>query len=337
MKLSGITAAIILSCFSTLSAVDELGRLEDAQKRYPSLFVPGSVHEFSVRGGTCYIFSGQSEQFFTGELAETDSELYQEAALAAKNNLYQYFRKQGKRLVVELSSCGVMYRFNDRKLYTVVLYVPKDKVAVTVAEATALPPSVPSSGAASVLSSAPGKAQSKQPSGEQGVKGDAAVGAAAGSAVPGEGAGAPPRGEAEKEADMGDAATSDAKPVHVLDQPSMFERRVSKFMSRLEENPADVLAMISLADMYKKQGRFQEALGYYFKAVPYLVKDPYFDHEERLRILMECGGMGEQLQEDYLALKCYRLVLRFECTSEQRHKANAAVSRLVLRNHVDLK
>lgn len=57
MKLSGITAAIILSCFSTLSAVDELGRLEDAQKRYPSLFVPGSVHEFSVRGGdVLYLF-----------------------------------------------------------------------------------------------------------------------------------------------------------------------------------------------------------------------------------------------------------------------------------------
>lgn len=132
MKLPGILIFLALA-FSSL-AFEDLGPLAIVRQKRPELFVPGRISSVTINAVPCYVFAGQAEQCFIGEFSESSSELYEEAALAAKNFFYESFSQKGFETTVTMSNCSVLYRFNDTKIYTVTLFVPKKNVAVSKRE-----------------------------------------------------------------------------------------------------------------------------------------------------------------------------------------------------------
>ena len=129
MKLPGIS--IILALALQTFAFEDLGPLASVRRKRPELFVPGRVLVVDVKGTPSYVFSGVSERSFSGAFAEPESELYDEAVLSAKSNFYEHFSKGDKRIGISMSRCQLLYRYNDRKTYTAVLFVPKANVKIT--------------------------------------------------------------------------------------------------------------------------------------------------------------------------------------------------------------
>lgn len=123
--------AIWTTCttFAALAA-NELGTLTEAHKHHPAVFVSGNVLPYTVSGVEGYTYIGEAEQYFTGNQAESDSELYQEACLDAKGNLLRYLRKGRPACQVALSGAIVMYQYVEGKMRYVVCFVPKDSVVI---------------------------------------------------------------------------------------------------------------------------------------------------------------------------------------------------------------
>ena len=130
MKLPGLIFSLFVLS-TALFAYEDLGEIDAARKKYPEIFDPGSIHKVKINGKMCYVFSGQAEQSFTGKNAEAEGELYEEAALDAKNLFYHSLSKGNKRITVTMKECMPLYQFNDKKKYTVILFVPEENVVVT--------------------------------------------------------------------------------------------------------------------------------------------------------------------------------------------------------------
>lgn len=111
-------------------AANELGSLSEARKHYPAVFVSGNVLPYTVAGVEGYTYVGEAEQYFTGNQAESDAELYQEACLDAKGNLLAYLKKSHPSCEITLSGATVMYQYAEGKMRYVVCFVPKDAVLI---------------------------------------------------------------------------------------------------------------------------------------------------------------------------------------------------------------
>jgi len=131
MKLPGMFIFAVFCASIPLFSYEDLGSLKTARKTHPEIFIPGSVNTISLQSKPYYVFSGEAEQCFSGEFAEPESELYEEAVLSAKSNFFEFLTKGKKTLTVSMSRCSVLYRFHDRKGYTVILFVPKGTVKVS--------------------------------------------------------------------------------------------------------------------------------------------------------------------------------------------------------------
>ena len=131
------TAILILPilAFSLSSfALNELGAFDDARAKNPAIFVPGNVLEYAIEGVSGYVFNGEAEQCFSGNMAESDSELYQEAVLDAKSNLRKYLAKRTKSDAFQLSAVRKLYEYPDGKMRRVVLFVAKESVSALPAQ-----------------------------------------------------------------------------------------------------------------------------------------------------------------------------------------------------------
>ena len=115
MKLPALI--FVVFCTSVLMAFEDLGPLKTAQNKYPQIFKTGSINIISVNNIPCYVFSGEAEQAFSGDFAESPSELYAEATLSAKSNFYEFLSKKDKKAVITMSGCKVLYQYND-KIFT---------------------------------------------------------------------------------------------------------------------------------------------------------------------------------------------------------------------------
>jgi hypothetical protein len=121
---------ILLFNIGFLFSFEDLGPLKDAQKNYPQIFKIGSVNTITINKVVYYCFSGQAEQPYTGNLSLSDSELYQEATLVAKSNLFTFLSKKDKKVNISLSGNQVLYQYNDKNIYTVILFVPVANVKI---------------------------------------------------------------------------------------------------------------------------------------------------------------------------------------------------------------
>jgi hypothetical protein len=109
---------ILLFNIGFLFSFEDLGPLKDAQKNYPQIFKIGSVNTITINKVVYYCFSGQAEQPYTCNLSLSDSELYQEATLVAKSNLFTFLSKKDKKVNISLSGNQVLYQYNDKNIYT---------------------------------------------------------------------------------------------------------------------------------------------------------------------------------------------------------------------------
>ena len=291
MKLPGMVF-LIFWCLPLLFSYEDLGPVADARKKYPEIFIPGSVHIVSIASKPCYVFSGEAEQCFTGDFAEPESELYDEATLAAKNNFYEYLTKGKKTLTVSMSQCSILYRFHDKKIYTVILFVPKANV--------------------SIRDSAPALPSVSAPAASAGVS--AGNSSASVAAVPGRDTVSPP-------------AESASAPA----MKSSFERRAAKYLQQMEKDPRDVIACSGLAWLYLQNGDSTKALFYFRKTVALTADNPFFDNAEKIRIILQTAKLSESLGKNHLALKYYYFLLKHDCPKEYCDAATAAISKIRLK------
>ena len=296
MKLPVMIGALL--CAGALAAYEDLGPLAEARKQYPGIFEAGSVSTLTVKGTPCYVFQGEAEQLFSGEFAEAAGELYEEATLTAKSNFYKHFTRPGESLSITMSGCSVLYQFNNKKIYTVILFVPKQNVTI---ERKKLPPPPE-----------PIKEPERVPAPE----------------VKPEPAGQPVSEPAEAPENES-KPDSEGKPAAVEQKP--LERRIAKFTKRLEKDPHDLIALIALGDILRKSERDGEAIPYYRRAVAEFGNNTYFDPREKIRVLFDLAAIAEENGRYGLALKCYRLSLRQPGSSDQKQLATSSINRLRLK------
>jgi len=306
------------------TAIEELGPLISVRRKRPELFVPGNVLVVDIKGTPCYVFSGESEQSFTGAFAEAESELYEEAVLAAKNNFFVRLSKGDKETFVSMSGCRILYRYNNKKIYTVVLCVPKSNVTIT--KRVMPPPAAPATKPqAEKKTEAPAPAQNVEvvPAAPA-VKPPAHLPAD----KPVERHEQPSAGPAAKVPESTARAAKGAEDPLVL-RP--FERRIAKFSRRIKKNPDDILAHSALGDLYKEHNYYDEAIIQYEAAIKLLARNPFFDTQEKIKLIFNTATLYETVEKYNLALKYYHLVLRHPCSVAQRKAALAAISRLRLK------
>ena len=306
MKLPGILTfiAFILSSF----AFEDLGSLDVVRKKRPDLLIPGSVSTANINNVPCYVFAGQAEQCFSGDFAESDNELYEEAALAAKKHFFDKFYRKEDRTVVKMSNCSVLYRFNDRKIYTVVLFVPQKDVIIEK-NVSATPPS--NSSPSSALSGdvkpfSPEKAVSETPAG--GNSGFAKNPASAANA-------------SKSDAVSSSSPTADA-------EADLTDKKIERLTKRIAACPDDALSHIRLGRLYLKKGDRANAVSAFKTAIIYAERMKFLEEEEKVELIYSTAELCEMINDYKAAIKYYRLVLKHKCSDDVRRKALAGIGRI---------
>lgn len=126
-----ILFTLVIMCIATSGwGLNDLGSLSEAKKTHPSIFVPGNVLKYTVSGVKGYVYNGESEKCFTGDMAEKDSELYQEAVLDAKRNLITFLCKQNSNAEISISGAIKLYEYPEGNMRRVICFVKEDMVSV---------------------------------------------------------------------------------------------------------------------------------------------------------------------------------------------------------------
>lgn len=308
MKLSGMIFFVLLVSLTALYGFEDLGKIDAARKAYPEIFIPGSIHETMVNGKLSYVFMGQSEQCFSGKFAEPESELYEEATLSAKNFFYEKLSEGDKTATITMSQCAVLYRFNNKKIYSVILFVPKNNVSISrkpKAQCHAVPQ----------LLSAKNKDLPKKTSDTHSERSSFEV--SSGKKNPQE------NGKiVHQPKDTGMKSETDL---------SALERRKRKYALRLEKNPNDPISNFNFGKIYELENNFETALKYYQNAVTTASKDEFFDHQEKVNMILSTAQLCEKLDRNNLALKYYYLLLKYKISPKVRQHATRKISQIRLK------
>ena len=134
MTSSRIVACALISVASVAIAFEDLGPIETARRDHPNIFVPEEVNVVDINSETHYVFSGQAERCFPDE---TDSELWEEATMSAKNVFYAHLSGEKEGVKISMSGCKPLYRLHDGNVFTMIMCVPRDKVLVTTEKTAA--------------------------------------------------------------------------------------------------------------------------------------------------------------------------------------------------------
>ncbi len=140
-----LLAILLLALAPQSVALDELGVLAEAQRKHPAVFIPGNVLRYTLADTPGYLFNGEAEQDFSGDLSESDSELYREALADAKVNLSAFFAQKVPGKTLTLRAVRTLYAFPEGKLRRVVCFVAEGDISFS--EPTppeTLPPPKPS-------------------------------------------------------------------------------------------------------------------------------------------------------------------------------------------------
>lgn len=318
-----LTILALLVPFVAFS-LNEFGGIEEARSRYAEMFIPGVVEEVLLGGVPWCSWCGAAERCFKDE---KDSELYEEAEVQSKLNLYEYFKKREKDPDVKVSIAGgrKLYQFRDGNDYLVVMGVPKSGLTITrspqregvpltkVSPAPAeMPPSEKkiASDKQSVPLCEPSAANEEKTS--MPVKADAAVSKPVSVA------------EEEKLAKAGETPRS-------ADQETVSdEEKLVILRKRLEKNPGDFNVRIRMAHIYDRQGNPRRAMRNYMDAVRMVMLDMGASAETQAEILKEVAWYAERNGEYAIALKYYRALLRTG-VKEHAQFASSHVSQMLLK------
>jgi len=304
---------MLVLCRSSF-ALNELGALDAARAKNPAIFVPGNVIEYVITGVSGYVFNGEAEQCFTGNMAESDSELYQEAVLDAKNNLRKYLVKHMKAEAFQLSAVKKLYEYSDGKLRRVVLFVAKEGVSACSVQAVAMAGDKTNEVSASEGNMTPTR-KSVTPSMDS-----------SNMAIP--------------------TSTNVASVVTTTSCVKRSERsyesvtsrvdKISMYLKQIKENPDDCIAMSKVAKIYARQGMLSDASMLYGRIVKVVLANEKMDKMFAAGLLMEAARFERNSGNVDYAFKYYRLFNR--CDGLRRWKlhdmvdeANKNISSLLLK------
>ena len=300
MKNPGIIFLVICMCFEAF-AFEDIGTLTDARKSHPEIFIPGSVNTLDFKSQTHYVFSGESEQCFTGEFVESTSELYDEATLSAKNNFFEFMTKGNKNLSVNMSGTTVLYQYNDKKIYTVILAVPKKQVTITKNNPATFRAEQESPSAISLVMPQQSKTTTTIVAPEESVH--------------------------KTVSQETQSAVTESTAVNI---GNPTQRRIEKYISRIKKDPDDIISHIRLGELYEQEENFNEAISSLRKAVKLIGESQYFDNAETIRILLKTAELCEQGKRYNLALKYYSLLLKYNCPKQYYDIATSKISKIRL-------
>lgn len=309
MKRIIVGVAVLLVAGAGL-ALNEFGNLVQAQGEHPEFFKPGSVTETTLDGAVWYVYCGDAEKCFSEEKSE---ELYQEAEIQAKMNLYEFFVRKNKDCKVDVSVTKVrkLYQFADGKEFYVVMGVPKANVVVTVtpmapaavvdqpvvpvvkAVSTVQPPVVMSP--VSFANPAPVCSVTQQPKQPSVAEGDAS---------------------AEQTIPASDGLTDDQK--------------LMVLRARLDARPEDFRVRMRMARIFSCQGNSRRALRNYADAARLIALDEYTVAADKAVDLKEIAQFEEVNGAGAMALKHYRVLQRLGGPDDAAF-ATRRISALLLR------
>lgn len=301
MKLLGILF-LAVSTSSLVFAFEDMGKLNEARKSHPEIFIPGSVNMIDFKAQPHYVFSGEAEQCFAGEFAEPASELYEEATLSAKNNFFESLTKKGGDCTVHMSGCFVLYQYNNKMIYTVILAVPKANVTITQ-NPKAAPSNLPQP-ASAISRTLPQITVPNAPP-------------------------IPPSGKAEKAITLV-PKSNDVKTAVNPPEKTLQEKRVAKYSLRIEKNPEDIISHIRLGELYEQDQQYVKSLSSFQTAVMLIGKSEFFDNDEAIRVILKTAELCEQEKKYNLALKYYNLLLKHSCPQKYYDIATSKISKIRL-------
>ena len=302
MKVAMTLFAAISLCMLTF-AIDEFGSLDAARKEHPAIFVPGNVLEYSVGDVPGYVFNGEAERFFEGGMAESDSELYQEAVLDAKSNLLKFLKQKSKIDSLQMKGVVKLYEYSEGKMRRVVLFVAKKDVSMCLSQSVCL-------------------------SQENAVRRDDDRDATKMQSDKGGVAQEPPKGvdpSATLKTNLAVEATALGKPKTAEVNVSVTAKvdKITVYLKQIADNPNDCIAMSKAAKLYARQGGLVEAKVLYSKIVNLVIADERMDKEFASGLLMEAARFEKGIGDVNLALKYYRLLIR--CDGLRRWKLTELV------------
>lgn len=307
MKTSISVLTILVLCHSTL-ALNELGNLAVAREKHPAIFVSGNVLEYSIAGTAGYVFNGEAEQCFTGDMAESDSELYQEAVLDAKNNLRKYLIEHTKVEAFQMSGVRKLYEYPDGKMRRVVLFVAKEAISACPVQTT-----FTCYVRTNMVENTNGVLTPMPTSVAPGAISSNIVAAASSNATP-----------------------CVKSPDKRSEETSSRVDRLAIYLKQINDDPNDCVAMSKAAKTYARQGNLADASLLYGRIVKVVLANEKMDKMFAAGLLMEAARFERNNGNIDYALKYYRLFNR--CDGLRRWKlhdmvdeANKNISSLLLK------
>lgn len=282
-------------------ALDEFGEFATAKSEHPEFFRPGVCDNAFLSGNPWYVYCGDAEKCFDSEL---DSELYEEAEIQAKQNFYEYFRKNDPHVKVEVSGGRKLYQYAEGNMRYVVLGVPKDGVKVVNSPViTDLPentgarePSV------EVASPAPTPSVASEPT--------ISPKAIEEKTRQEETAAVEPLGKSSESSIQ--AQTTEEVQNDELDDV----QKLQIYRARLENNPNDFRVRIRMARIFDRQGNVKRALRNLEDAAKLIVQDEYTVPADKAPDLHEIAVYAEEHDAGAMAIKCYRMLQRMGVPEE---------------------
>jgi len=315
-----IFVAILFIAFGISCAMSAtFGDLNSAKKKYPDIFIPKNVVEMKYQGTQCYVFNGMAEQYFSGELAETDAELHREAEMDAKCNLYSFLSKGNSHIVISVSGIHSVFTYKEGKFYHAVFVVPKENVSIKTKTTPAQPQVLVSPQAIDH-----GTAQS---SGKTTLS-------------------VPPTANEKKDISgtnnitiviIDTAQSASGKLENTCpDQSVSIDERLKKYTEKLQNNPADIYLMIRIANLYKRTGNTNKANQFYYRAIEQSLDDKNGNKVIAMHVMLQAAQFEEECGNYPKALKYYRLFIK--CNNLKKwgmnttvNEVNAKISKLLLR------
>lgn len=313
---SWFVACSLILTTSGAMAFEDLGSVEAARRDHPNIFVPEEVSVVDVNSVVHYVFSGQAEKCFS---EETDSELWEEASMAAKNVFYAHLSDGKDGVRVSMSGCEPLYRLRDGNVFTMIMCVPRDKVVITTENP--------------VATDAPADEAVQKPDPQTAAE----VSACSLTSVS-----VAPAANDEK-AGSGDGVSSPSDEIvrdlvvevtsSVQDEvPVDIDLRISRLRERLDANPDDWRVRRRLAKLFAVKGDGVKAAKFYDSAARGALRDEDILEEERVEVVYEAACACEAGSQMHLALKYYRMLLHMKVSFEIRKAANARVSGILLKD-----
>lgn len=303
-----IYAALSILTSMAAFALNDLGPFEKARKDHPAIFVPGNVLEYTIGNEIGFVFNGEAEKCFEGELAESEADLFQEASLDAKKNLYNFLTKDNKSLEVRMSGARKLYEFAEAKMRRVILFVGKDNVSVTVKSNRNLDVSNPVADHIAVNAAVVAPKTNSQELMERESATNATVSTNSAALQ-----------EDRKAVENGSAR--DMLPI---------------YLDAIAKSPRDCMSMSKAAKLYARRDDLAAAKKMYSRIVKQVVTDEHMDKEFAAGLLLEAGKFEAATGDIDCALKYYRLIIRCDgmrrwSLYEQVDEANKNISQLLLK------